>query len=215
MGEITSEVDRARERHYAQNFRLRGFETPPQFWYDLDPSRQKGQDSRHLADAMAHVRRLWEEGAARDLWCVTLTGPTGVGKTHILQGAVMASERWAYYVTMQRFDQRVKHFDMPPEGPEPREYIFPETPAKAWAYQLAREAPFLALDDIGMGYVDKEWTRAKLEEVIDFRWSNRLPLIVSTNLSAEKLKAEVGPRSFSRLNSSDALMLPVTGKDLR
>jgi hypothetical protein len=212
---LTSELDSARDRHNALDWRVRGFERPPKFWYDLDPSQQKGEHSRRLADAMAAVRTLWEEGATRDLWCVTLFGPPGLGKTHLLQGAVMAADRFSYYVTAQRFDQRVRHFELPPEGPEPREFMWPDERPDGWAYKLQRKAFLLAVDDFGMGHVDVKWTRGKLEELIDFRWSSRMPLLLSTNLEPDKFKSDVGPRSWSRLNSGDALLLPVTGKDLR
>lgn len=57
----------------------------------------------------------------------------------------------------------------------------------------------LVIDDVGAGVYDKEKTQAALLNVIDYRYSEKLPLIITTNLSKSQLQAYLGERAFDRL----------------
>lgn len=74
------------------------------------------------------------------------------------------------------------------------------------------EGKYLAIDDFG---IDKATPRVvtDLYEIIDYRWSNELPTIISTNLKEDEIISFYGERIGSRLNSYKKLFFG--GKDLR
>jgi DNA replication protein DnaC len=67
-------------------------------------------------------------------------------------------------------------------------------------FEQIRRAPLLILDDFGMQNVT-EWAREKLFQILNFRYINHLPLVVTTNLALE----EVEGRIRSRLSDPDSV----------
>ncbi|MCH5184031.1 MAG: ATP-binding protein [Oscillospiraceae bacterium] len=61
-----------------------------------------------------------------------------------------------------------------------------------------KRAPLLILDDLGAEKVT-EWSRERLFEIIDYRYNEELPLLVTTNLKPEVLRAQLGERICDRL----------------
>ena len=62
----------------------------------------------------------------------------------------------------------------------------------------AKDSYLLVLDDLGAEKMT-EWAQETILEVIDHRYSELLPVIVTTNASPKELKARIGERSFDRL----------------
>lgn len=77
--------------------------------------------------------------------------------------------------------------------------------------QRMRTVDLLILDDFGSGRVN-EWQRECLLGVVDERWSNARPIIVTFN--AESLRDMVGERIASRL-AHDVTTVPFDGDDRR
>lgn len=51
----------------------------------------------------------------------------------------------------------------------------------------------LVLDDLGTEQA-KDWAGEKLDRIVDWRYSNRLPLVVTTNAKSEDLATRVASR---------------------
>ncbi len=62
----------------------------------------------------------------------------------------------------------------------------------------ARKVKILILDDMG-AHNYTEWTRNKIYNIINYRLNNRLPTVITTNLSLENLEDYLGERTTSRL----------------
>ncbi len=69
----------------------------------------------------------------------------------------------------------------------------------------------LILDDMGAIRMN-DWDRENLLEVINARWSNQLPTVVTSNVA--DLRSMVGERIASRL-ADDCLVVALKGSDLR
>lgn len=61
-----------------------------------------------------------------------------------------------------------------------------------------KETDVLLLDDLG-AEKSTEWTQAILFEIIDYRYNNNRPIIITTNCLPEELKEKIGERSVDRL----------------
>lgn len=59
-------------------------------------------------------------------------------------------------------------------------------------------AELLIIDDLGTEHYT-EWSATKIYNILDSRYRNQLPLIVTTNFSLEKLKQMYHERTFDRL----------------
>jgi DNA replication protein DnaC len=71
----------------------------------------------------------------------------------------------------------------------------------------------LVLDDVGAEKAS-EWTQERLYSIVDHRYANCLPLIVTSNLPPDKLAGQTGARTESRL-AEMCLLVPMTGADRR
>jgi len=77
--------------------------------------------------------------------------------------------------------------------------------------QAWREAPLLALDDLGATQL-YPWTVDAVAQVIDARWQNQLPTLISTNLPTLE---PLGPRTQSRFADGGSAFIKFTGTDFR
>ena len=55
-------------------------------------------------------------------------------------------------------------------------------------------APVILMDDYGMGTTDTAWERGVLEELVNYRYSNRLATALTTNLKVSELPERVVSR---------------------
>jgi DNA replication protein DnaC len=60
-----------------------------------------------------------------------------------------------------------------------------------------RNAPLLVLDDFGTQNVTG-WAQEKLFQIVNFRYINKLPLVITTNLSLEEIEARIRSRLIDR-----------------
>lgn len=148
-----------------------------------------------------------------------LAGPVGTGKTH---AAWMAVATWCSAAGV-----------VPRDGYYSEQYqgggwhgstvIFTRMtdllddlrPGEA-AVQRVRDcqnAKLLILDDLGAEKAS-EWTQERLYSVIDHRYVNCLPLLVTGNLPPVKLGEQTGDRVASRL-AEMCTVVPMTGADRR
>jgi DNA replication protein DnaC len=142
------------------------------------------QAAFHHAQTYAHSLEGW----------LLIQGGYGCGKTHL--AAAIANECVSlgvptlFLTVPDLLDSLRFSFDS-------EEVTFEER------FEQLRSAPFLVLDDFGTQHAT-EWAREKLFQIMNHRYINRLPTVVTTNLELD----EVEGRMRSRLADS-ALVLPV------
>jgi DNA replication protein DnaC len=68
-----------------------------------------------------------------------------------------------------------------------------------------QEVDLLILDDMG-AEKSSDWVCEKLFEIIDYRYNQNSPLLVTTNNIPEELKKQIGARNFDRLREMCALV---------
>src|SRR6185369_9956285 len=130
---------------------------------------------------------------------LVLFGAVGVGKTHL---AVAACRPAAERGLTVEFVPAVEMFDrLRPGGPED-------------ALDDLCECDRLIIDDLGVER-PTDWTAERLYLVVNRRWLDERPTVVTTNLESKDLAAEVGARMFSRIVGSDAVGIRLNGPDRR
>jgi len=132
---------------------------------------------------------------------LTLWGPPGSGKTHLVVAVLMAAlERKlsGYFVTEDGvFDRFRENWGEPAE-----EVKF---------LRLLQTVRFLVIDDMGIRK-PTDYVSDRYEAIINTRYAEGLPTIVTTNRDPAQL-AEVYPRQMSRLAANQ--VLHVYGPDAR
>ena len=116
------------------------------------------------------------------------SGPTGTGKTHlgaaILNQCLRSGYDGAYWNVADCLERL-----LPGHAPE-----------KEQAALLKRACcrPVLLLDDLG---VEKpsDWTQKQLTVLLDSRYRDKRPTIITTNCRPQEMLAHIGERAFSRL----------------
>lgn len=114
--------------------------------------------------------------AGRKEWCAFLTGGFGTGKTHLAIAAMNAYGMGAsYFWKVPDYLEWLKRmaFD---------EHMPIDDVTRAY-----RSSPFLlVLDDLGVEN-QTDWAHEKLYQVLDSRYDNRLPTIITTNQAMTRL----------------------------
>lgn len=127
-----------------------------------------------------------------------LFGPTGVAKTwsswEVMKRALKAGYQGEILMCSQAEWQEIV-------GP----------PADRERLNEMRQADVLALDDLGSFRIN-DWTRELLLPVIDTRWAESRPTIITSNL--DDLDEKLGDRITSRL-AHGATVVVLEGADLR
>lgn len=186
-----SERERLRAERYAV---LRSWEVPELALSTLAPRRLRP------TKALERVK-AWRSECSRERWCQVLSGPPGTGKSiaaawWLLQESegrkpdpnpVMRWCRSATLVRVSSFDGTLEKFA---KGP-------------------------LVIDDLGAEYADqRKHYLARLDELIDIRYSNFQPTVVTTNLNAKDFAARYEERITDRLRQGSGFF-EMTGVSMR
>lgn len=145
-----------------------------------------------------------------------ITGPIGVGKTHVAWRALAC---WCVAAGVKPHGE--DHGEM--TGRIRPNVIFTrlvdllddlrpgdDSRVRVRDCQLAR---LLVIDDVGAEKVS-EWTQERLYSIIDHRYAQCMPLMITSNLPASGLGAQVGDRTQSRL-AEMCEVVAMTGEDRR
>ena len=132
------------------------------------------------------------------------SGPVGTGKTHlaaaIIREGLKKSDTWNY-----------RFVEVPALLSEIRAGF--NTRSSDSPLKMIEEADLLILDDLGAEKVT-DWVREQLYLVINQRYSEMKPTVITTNDSLEELEANVSQRTVSRImDMCDGVLL--TGEDYR
>jgi DNA replication protein DnaC len=129
---------------------------------------------------------------------LAITGPVGSGKTwsawEVLERAVVAGYAGSILFASSAHWQAV---------------IAPPVDRERLA--AMQDAGVLVLDDLGAVRIN-DWQRECLLAVVDERWANARPTVITTN--ATSLRDEIGDRLASRLKA-DAVIVAIKGQDRR
>lgn len=129
-----------------------------------------------------------------------LLGPVGTGKSH----AAVAALSWCHFV-------QGKHVTFAPVV-EVLDALRPGREDDDTARAL-RSVGVLVLDDLG-AEKPSEWTAEQLYGIVNRRWLDEKPTIVTSNAEPEVLRSALDPRLASRL-VHDATAIVMRGKDRR
>lgn len=179
--------------------------------------QEEGEESAYETVVM-YTQRFLEGKCKKGL---LLVGGVGSGKTfmvsHVANSIVnyitlretgdwnfwldIESEDWLYVREPVVFSAASNMLDDLRKNPYPMTYA---------RYQ---ECSLLILDDLGVERVT-EWSLEILFKIVDYRYNEELPILITTNCTPEELKEHVGDRIFDRIRSMCALV-PVTSPSRR
>ena len=151
----------------------------------------------------------WAERGT-DAQCLYLAGPVGTGKTHV---AWMALAAWCLITGTNpgnREDRRP-----PVVCASMTDLLDDFRPGDASVRRVrdCQRAALLVIDDLG-AEKPSEWTQERLYSVINHRYENCLPLIITSNLPPKNVADQTGERVASRLAEMCEVVL-MTGPDRR
>lgn len=165
-------------------------------WEQLIPRRFHTVTPDTLPPLGREAITEWRQSPNRNL---VLLGEVGTGKTSTAVAAARLYHDAGYRILFRPVVELLD--DLRPDGDHRR------------AIQEATEVDLLILDELG-GERQTDWTAERLYRIVNRRWMECLPTVVTANLSAEDLEAAVGPRMFSRL-AQGAVAWSFKGPDLR
>ena len=156
---------------------------------------RKGKGVQEAMEAVRNMTNFEAEAPAVEKPFLTIAGPVGVGKTHLAMAIGWDWLEMGYYVVYRQaadlLDQLRSTYD-----------VSPERHNSDWEYgqlmNLFKQCGLLIIDDLG-AEKRTDWGDEKMEMIVDYRWINRRPLVVTTNALTE----ELSPRIADRLRDRD------------
>lgn len=120
---------------------------------------------------------------------LTLVADVDVGKTHL---AVAICRRWLARCKPARYGWVPLLLDELKQGMDNKEYD--------QRFQFLLNVPLLILDDMGTQN-STPWVTERLETLVDYRYVNDLPLMITTNLPVDRLGIRVASRIMRKEGS--------------
>ncbi len=177
------QTERRREELRARLYAWSRLRHLAQFTFDNFQPTGRPHTPAHQALSLRMAYDAAREYAARPQGWLVLRGPYGCGKTHlaaaIANAAVERGIATLFWAVPDLLDELRSGY---------RSGEFDER------FRLTREVDLLVLDDLGT-QAGTEWAREKLFQLLNYRYLNALPTVITTNLTVEDLD----PRLRSRL----------------
>lgn len=156
------------------------------------------------------------------LWFV-MAGNVGVGKTHlsaaiinrIIDNCPIDEHTARKYVPLGGFDNTTppcKYIRCTDLIAGAKERMDNNTTTDFEA--LCKNTAVLILDDFGVTKAT-EWNQDLFYRILDHRYINQKPTVISTNLSVEELKAAFGERTYDRIKYMCKMPVIITGESYR
>lgn len=193
------EADTERQERLRRVSNLDAYADKNLFNFRVDQPTLKPSERQSLDVALSIAARYAENP---DGWLL-LEGTYGCGKTHL--AAAIGNERLqrgevVLFITVPDLLDHLRSTYAPSA-----EATYDET------FERIRNASLLILDDLG-SESPSQWAREKLFQLLNHRYSRRLPTIITTNVDLETLD----PRIRSRLLDSDLIKRgKITAPDYR
>ena len=175
-------------------------------WYSPTKRTPLGDTERERAATVLNACKSFVaqviEGQA-EVAGLFLTGPSGLGKTFLCSSichALAENNIVSLYIVFSDLisDMRAS---------------FQQSSGDTDLLAMARQTPVLILDDLGAEHVT-EYAVSRLFDIINFRRNERLPLVISSNLSLNDIERVYGTRLASRVLEA-CHPLPLYGTDIR
>lgn len=149
---------------------------------------EKAVDADH--EWLAEIKRQMQEYAEKPKGWRVLCGPYGCGKTHL-----------AYAVAARRLEiGRTVYVATVPDLLDMLRAGFGKDAAGSFGdrFETIKNAGMLVLDDLGTQSASP-WVNEKLYQIINHRYANDLPMIVTTNWNLRAKDCPIDGRILSRL----------------
>lgn len=148
------------------------------------PQGKEGQSEINATSVRNAYDRAMEYAQSLDGWLL-LEGKFGCGKTHLaaaIGNAVVKGKahETIFITTPDLLDALRFAYSDPNESFESR-------------FERIREVPLLILDDFGT-HNATQWAQEKLFQIINFRYINRLPTVITTNLALDDIESRIRSR---------------------
>ena len=162
--------------------------------------------SSEIAQAYKLAERFATRATQHSRRGLALIGPPGTGKTHLLNAIslkLIDRGHEVRYVRLGQFFSALKEaIDSPTRSPD----------LVLSAYQ---HVAFLALDDVGVESLPLDsWRGEQLHSLVDERYAQGRPLLLSTNMEPDALAGYLGGRLYDRVREM-CLLVPVRGPSYR
>lgn len=146
-----------------------------------DMTFDKFQKFSDINEALTAARQV----AAGKLKWLTLLGGVDLGKTHL---AIAVCREWLKGGHPARYAYVPILLDELRRG-------FSHTGELSYdsQFQFFRNVELLVLDDLGTES-STPWVQEKLDTIIDYRWTHKLPLVVTSNLAIDELPIRIASR---------------------
>lgn len=163
--------------------------------------------------AMTQCRRV----VSGDAWCAMLAGPPGTGKTHLAIAAMHEFSASTFFkvpdfLALLRRLQFENEYEMYRLMDSLQTDRVPGVYGQTTGGQVAIRPEFqmrrlVVFDELGVEK-NTEWANEQLYRVLDARYDNELPTIITTNQPSERIDERIRSRFASGL-------VVLTGKDQR
>jgi DNA replication protein DnaC len=149
-----------------------------------------GQTFEDFDPAIAGTEEAFEAALAfaqePDHRWLFLTGPCGVGKTHLAVAIAKYAMQW---------HQMSVYFAVVPDLLDHLRATFDPNSGSAYddRFTSIRNAPLLVLDDLGTENATP-WAREKLYQIINHRYSEQMPTVITSNVELRKVDDRIVSR---------------------
>jgi len=158
----------------------------------LGATLDEALESRPELSGVLHRLAEWPG----DPWCISLVGPAGTGKTWI---AAAVMRRWIE-------QGRGARFVSAPDWMARCQASIQIGEAETEYASVAGAGGLLVLDDLAAQAVP-EWQQSLAVRLVDRRWRDQLPTMITTNDTGTELRARYGQRLMDRLASGLVIRL--------
>lgn len=171
-------------------------------YYDDVPAEGRGMSPRERMRHVFDYCRKYAEQFDLSMPSLLLRGPTGTGKTHVSLAIASAAAAAGYQVMYQPAGRLFGMLEKEHFGRE-----------NGNTEEVAMTCDLLVLDDLGTEF-ETSFCVSSLYTIINTRLLDRLPTVISTNLTQEGLQDRYGDQIVSRITGTFEPLLFV-GKDIR
>ena len=137
---------------------------------------------------------IYKEMADNPTWYMLLCyGKTGCGKTHLCEALAVELSKKYIFARVFEWAEQVRAFKKAMRSEIKGQYDM--------MFENFRKIPFMIIDDVGMGSVGSAWEWGEIEDIVNYRYRNQLPTVITTNLDASSLPDRVVSRFKDKLTS--------------
>lgn len=186
----------------------------------LNFNAKQGQEAAYNAAVEFINSFTSQEGASRG---IIFSGVAGCGKTHLaaaVANAIIDMYNIPDYNAQKAGEQKIYHDDFTPARFVSTVELFSRIKASYDANEPTmtvvrpyQRAMLTVIDDLGTEK-PTEWAKERLFEIVDYRYSAELPMVITTNQIPIELKKQIGDRTYDRLREMCKL-IPITAPGQR